>query len=62
MNTRDLARALEIVHRHDAEEQEIAVEHDVIWICGDMPFTDDEKAELDALGFFMRQGAWKGFV
>ena len=51
MNTKTMERVLEIIHRHEPEGVSLwKRDHYSIGICGDLPFTDEERAELEELG------------
>ena len=52
MRIKNLQRALEIISSHSSQDAFLSgADHDVVYLCPeDVPFTDEEKAELDSLG------------
>ena len=51
LSTRSIVRVAEIIHRHAPDGVTFwKRDHYSIGICGDLPFTDEERAELEELG------------
>jgi hypothetical protein len=58
-----LIEALKIFLKYGNPEYPTCCEHDVLYICGIDPedVSDDDKARLDKLGFFVDEDAFKSF-
>lgn len=65
MNTKDMVRVAEIIHRHAPDGVQLwKRDHYSLGICGDLPFTDEEKAELEELGVHTYDDgdSWSAFL
>lgn len=60
----DLIKALQIFLKYGNPDYPTHCEHDVMYICGIEPdqVSDEDKAELDRLGFFVADEPDDGFM
>lgn len=65
MNTKTMMRVAEIIHRHEPEGVSLwRADHYSIGICGSLPFTAEERAELEELGVntYDEGESWQAFL
>ena len=65
VNTQTLTKVLEIVHRHAPDGVSLwKADHYSLGVCGNLPFTDEERAELEELGVhtYDEGESWQTFL
>jgi hypothetical protein len=65
MDTNAMARIAEIIRRHEPDGANLwRADHYSLGICGNLPFTDEERAELEELGVHTYDDgeSWQAFL